>query len=1139
MSLIKKNSWKKFLVFVFSGLIYLIALLIVIPNIPEISAYDAYDLDPGTIDAPAFPPPVVPCLENGPKGIRNPEFHSLRPYQASPCGDAPKAYFCNNDYTILEPINQKWDPNWCWYGSVGGGPSGAGTGPGGGGNSGGDSYFCEMKPNAVVSGVDNRQIDVYIIGGSDGRDYAISLNKVKYPIVGNTQNVINSQSANDEFASEQKLNQYVNWYLQGVVEKAEYGDRLPGDVETLAGPVKKLLPIDYLNYRRLGVLHDAGVHPHPPLTLNPFEYQGSLGVYDPTTGNLLVDETLNHNQIAVCTSGGFAYPCYKGDGSEAKSFTRLMGWWERKGSLPWENYNNSAGNRFRAWNDFSHWSAATPPFPWLFNSEIHYIKAYREWRGETCFILLGHLYCTNLDTVAIGACSAFGTSYCNLFSAMGEPCSSQVISASCQVALTGGLNAGSVDAFCANTLGLAGVILGEPALNACRSAVTATLNGLPDIGLQSLFKNKYADLYRFVPLGDSADKNAGHYVSGFQVKATGQTKFKLLDYEITHVPVLHYGQTQSTVQVSALLNNVHTPLQCDEENAASTPAPRNPGTGQPCCPSGYFYNNDVGSCINNSVTNLCSTFTNSLCTAVNLAFPGRCDSTQVNTACLATAVGGSQDPAFACRAILDSTGLSLVGPIAENACNAAMTVLNVVLSTTVVSQDITCNTGLICTETGLSGVCTPPPPDPLNCKKINGTGTKYEPTSCQFTEVRTNVGDSLTFKDPKSYLYVDDVKTEVDIIDCQNKGALDRFFAPAPEGCSGITWNVCLTDKCQVGKNGCSACPAPGSGVPGMCTSYPDCEAEITVTIPTSPKVPYINQLWKETVVGANTSFRKIFPKLEKGAPVECIKELPGSSPVTYMTNQDTNLVQVSTAGPNTYAISSHPEQRATLDGMLFFPHLGTVYEYFLKGIQTALKPQGYGNGPIPQGNPETCAATSTIGQCKMWLFEPSKGGEFYYDYVIQQAEKTSCGGNTLNPYWAIFFALNENAGLMTDDANGLSKDHFGCDQGGGAGFGLTVEEKDRCMMATLRNDCLAGKTDAQTLEEYGYPPDYGFGTMTILTGGEIPPLWGSNFNTGSNLVSTLLSIDWLKVYPPGPKTTGVFCPNSPDITGPIPPSGH
>src|SRR6266478_2453219 len=37
----------------------------------------------------------VPCTET-----KNPEFNSDRPYQASPCGDSPKALFCSNKVVV-------------------------------------------------------------------------------------------------------------------------------------------------------------------------------------------------------------------------------------------------------------------------------------------------------------------------------------------------------------------------------------------------------------------------------------------------------------------------------------------------------------------------------------------------------------------------------------------------------------------------------------------------------------------------------------------------------------------------------------------------------------------------------------------------------------------------------------------------------------------------------------------------------------------------------------------------------------------------------------------------------------------------------------------------------------------------------
>ncbi len=82
----------------------------------------------------------------------NPEFHSLRPYEASPCGDSPKTYYCWNNYNLVEGLKTIWQPWRCTdYGSY---------------------YSCNV----------DQQIDkIYVIDG----EYAM------FPIMGNTNSVTN------------------------------------------------------------------------------------------------------------------------------------------------------------------------------------------------------------------------------------------------------------------------------------------------------------------------------------------------------------------------------------------------------------------------------------------------------------------------------------------------------------------------------------------------------------------------------------------------------------------------------------------------------------------------------------------------------------------------------------------------------------------------------------------------------------------------------------------------------------------------------------------------------------------------------------------------------------------------------------
>ena len=97
------------------------------------------------------PPNKVPCE---PDSVGNPEFHSLRPYQASPCADSDKTYFCWNDYKIQEEISRTWGLD-CTKGS-------------------GSYYQCPVNDKIEKT---------YVVDGELAR----------FPIMGNTERVTNSQ----------------------------------------------------------------------------------------------------------------------------------------------------------------------------------------------------------------------------------------------------------------------------------------------------------------------------------------------------------------------------------------------------------------------------------------------------------------------------------------------------------------------------------------------------------------------------------------------------------------------------------------------------------------------------------------------------------------------------------------------------------------------------------------------------------------------------------------------------------------------------------------------------------------------------------------------------------------------------------
>lgn len=299
-----------------------------------------------TLAANAVPDPPVPCTDQ-PGGWEDPEFNSGRPYQATPCRGAPYASMCGNNITVVvDHVKTPWDASRC------------------------TEQSCKYHDPSTQE-----------------KRVVIDLSGVKLPILGNTQDVTNSQNPNDNFDDAQKVNEYVAWYLNGVNQKAEYGEDTEDKTVNYSGPAKKLLPSAIQEFHRFESLHNAGVKP---------EYT------DPDTGETS-EETLNHNQIVVCTkqnflglnvSGIFFWPdwlgterpqkCYEGVNNKAKQKSyRLLDWWESKAVGLIESKELLTG-----WIPYvQEWKFHVPPFPWQFTKDVYYQKAYNEWRGKKCILL--------------------------------------------------------------------------------------------------------------------------------------------------------------------------------------------------------------------------------------------------------------------------------------------------------------------------------------------------------------------------------------------------------------------------------------------------------------------------------------------------------------------------------------------------------------------------------------------------------------------------------------------------------------------------------------------------------------------------------------------------------------------------------
>ena len=108
---------------------------------------------------PVPPSGRIPCDDPA----KNPEFNSLRPYQASPCGDSEKAYYCTNGVVIYEG-------------------------------------FHGTSPHQGLQPFDIPQPE---------KEYAVTISETELPIYGNTEQTANSTTSTDTFNDAQKLNEYV------------------------------------------------------------------------------------------------------------------------------------------------------------------------------------------------------------------------------------------------------------------------------------------------------------------------------------------------------------------------------------------------------------------------------------------------------------------------------------------------------------------------------------------------------------------------------------------------------------------------------------------------------------------------------------------------------------------------------------------------------------------------------------------------------------------------------------------------------------------------------------------------------------------------------------------------------------------
>ncbi len=231
---------------------------------------------------------------------------------------------------------------------------------------------------------------------------------------------------------------------------------------------------------------------------------------------------------------------------------------------------------------------------------------------------------------------------------------------------------------------------------------------------------------------------------------------------------------------------------------------------------------------------------------------------------------------------------------------------------------------------------------------LGSTSTSdVEAPSCKIIPSRSNPGDDATFDKPKSYIEIDNLNIHVSEIDCEK--SVDYVCSVAvPKG---------------------TKCP-PGSQTEVIKHT---CKSDVYVTIPSVAKYGYVNDIWNNTVAGSDSIFRRIYPKTGPDAPVSCIADNPAVSKATYTIESGGDLFRI--IEPDGSSVKADGGSAKSIDAQLYYPHYGSVYDYFLKGIQTALRPLGYADpspasgqnctnitcGELPQGLPKA-SGSCTLG---------------------------------------------------------------------------------------------------------------------------------------------------------------------------------
>jgi len=241
--------------------------------------------------------------------------------------------------------------------------------------------------------------------------------------------------------------------------------------------------------------------------------------------------------------------------------------------------------------------------------------------------------------------------------------------------------------------------------------------------------------------------------------------------------------------------------------------------------------------------------------------------------------------------------------------------------------------------------------------------------SCKIVEVRSGAGDNLFAGDIDVKIkYHADFSCDFQVPYCSASNVRDCIYGCIPDmtegtckthiycsqdklalcatypyyGCSpNETGGTCRTYSyepfCSEDNNntlcdyGCTPAPYGGYCNPPPPPPVQYCTKSIPIAVNITTKTPLVDNIWARLVSGTSSIFRRMSPKLGTGTGLGEVKDIPASTNVTYKGSLNGESIEST--------------------GQLNFPHIGGISEYFLRGIQTMLRPKGFGE-PISFGTP-------------------------------------------------------------------------------------------------------------------------------------------------------------------------------------------